>query len=651
MRPGDGAIEAIHEQAPVGEAGEAVAQLTPVEAGEEVGVAQRQGAEVPKGPTTQRRLRTASTPLGAPGHHEAAEVLVGHGERVDVELDRAQGTHERHTLLVEVADGHARGTSASEELAPPARGLDPRHDVGGSSRLDRRRRDVAGPRCPTDHIGFDDHRHELRAEHVEGGATERLGHRIDRPGAGERRSELQHRSHGVVARVARRVECHRSHIGTDGRTLRYRSRPRLGSEGLRPLEMTTMPQLRPSRVVALLVALVLVVSACSSEPPAVIVSGNDPATSDKDIIETLEANGYTVFAALLERAGLTEMLTDSEGDETYTVFAPPDSAFADLGAGVDTVLMGEEDVIVVPLSDAAAAAGVGEEGEEADEGEDAVAESGPENAVPAIDTSQTATGEVSTGTIDQDAASPGPEETSDLLTAILEYHIVEGTVLAADIAGASTFSTVEGQSLTVGSREEEPTEEGGEPTEVITIDDVDVSSADLFATNGVIHTIEGVLLPEDRVEEFRELVQSIPVATDVMSTLRLTREHDQLVAAIEAAGLEPALSQAAAITVFAPTDEAFAGLSDEQRAALEDPDVLRQVLRYHAVSRAIGQEDVLNSESVQTLADERVTITKDGDTYTVNDVTIDRQIPATNGFVHVIDQILVPESAQGPGGL
>jgi uncharacterized surface protein with fasciclin (FAS1) repeats len=416
--------------------------------------------------------------------------------------------------------------------------------------------------------------------------------------------------------------------------------------------MTTMPQLRPSRVVALLVALVLVVSACSSEPPAVIVSGNDPATSDKDIIETLEANGYTVFAALLERAGLTEMLTDGEGDETFTVFAPPDSAFAELGAGVDTVLMGEENVIVVPLSDAAAAGQVDAQVEEQTEEEgDAVAESGPENAVPAIETSQTATGEVATGTIDEGAASPGPEETTDLLTAILEYHIVEGTVLAADLADASTYSTVEGQSLTVGSREEEPTEEGGEPTTVLTLDDVDVSSADLLATNGVIHTIEGVLLPEDRVEEFRELVQSIPVATDVMSTLRLTREHDQLVAAIEAAGLEPALAQSEAITVFAPTDEAFDALSEAQRAAVQDPDVLREVLRFHAVGQSIGQDDVLNSETVQTLAGERVTITKDGDTYTVNDVVIDRQIPATNGFVHVIDQILVPESAQGPGGL
>jgi uncharacterized surface protein with fasciclin (FAS1) repeats len=416
--------------------------------------------------------------------------------------------------------------------------------------------------------------------------------------------------------------------------------------------MTTMSHLRPLRAVAAVVALGLVVSACSSEPPAVIVSGNDPATSAKDIVETLESNGYTVFAALIERAGLTEMLTDGDGDETYTVFAPPDSAFADLGAGVDTVLMGEEDVIIVPLSDVAAAAQADDEDEvQTDEDGDPIAESGPENAVPSTSASEAPQGEVATGTIDPDAASPGPSETTDLLAAILEYHIVEGTELAADLEGASTLPTVEGQSLTVGSREEEPTEEGGEPTTVLTVDDVDVSSADLLATNGVIHEIDQVLVPADRAEEFRELVQSIPVATDVMSTLRLTREHDQLVAAIEATGLEPALAQSDALTVFAPTDAAFDALSDAQRAAVQDPDVLREVLRFHAVGRSIGQDDVLNTETVQTLAGERVTITKDGDTYTVNDVTIDRQIPATNGFVHVIGEILVPESAQGPGGL
>lgn len=415
-----------------------------------------------------------------------------------------------------------------------------------------------------------------------------------------------------------------------------------------------MRQLRPLRLVAALLALVVGVSACSSEPPAVIVSGSDPATSAKNIVETLETEGFTVFAALIERAGLTETLSGGDGDETYTVFAPPDSAFADLGAGVDTVLMGEEGVIVVPLSDAAAEITAPEQAEEqaeeqaVDDEADVAPQSGPEQAIPATSASEVS-GDVDTGTINEDEPSPSAEESAEVLTAIVEYHIVEGTELAADVASSSSLPTLEGTSLTVGSREEEPTTEGGEPTTVVTVDDADVVGADLRATNGVIHTIEGVLVPEDQRDALRELIDSIPVAADVMTTLRLTGDHGQLVAAIEAAGLEDAVADAEAITIFAPTDAAFEDVAAAE--ALSDPDVLREVLLYHAVGRRIIVDDIQNTESVATLQGERLTLTKDGDTYTVNDVVIDRQIPATNGAIHVIDEVLVPQSAQGPGGL
>ena len=412
-----------------------------------------------------------------------------------------------------------------------------------------------------------------------------------------------------------------------------------------------MSSLRPTRLVAVLVALVLAVSACASEPPTVIVSGNDPATSAKDIPETLATNGYTIFSALLERAGMTDLLTQGEGEESFTVFAPSDAAFAEMGAGVDAVLMGEEDVIVVPLSDVAAAAEVESPEDQAAEDGEASSTAGPESAVPSSSASQAPAGTVAQGQISDEAPAMSESETTDLLSAILEYHLVEGTRLAADIAGASSLPTLEGTDLTVGSREEEPTTEGGEPTTVLTVDQADVTDGDLFATNGVIHAIDQVLVPADRAEELRALIASIPVATDVMNTLRLTREHTQLVAAIEAAGLVADVEGAEEITIFAPTDAAFDALSDEQRAALADPEVLRDVLLFHAVPRAVSEENVLNSESVATLQGERVTVTKEGDAYSVDEVPIDRQIPATNGFVQVIGQILVPPTAQGPGGL
>jgi len=413
-----------------------------------------------------------------------------------------------------------------------------------------------------------------------------------------------------------------------------------------------MSHFRPLRAVAAVVALVLVVSACSSEPPAVIVSGNDPATSAKDIVETLETQGFTIFASLIEQAGLTEELTQGDGDESITLFAPSDAAFADLGSEVSSVLVGEDDVYIVPLSDAVAEIDGPAEAEEQaveeseDDEADVASTSGPEAAVPS-----TSASEVPGGAPTPPAEPLSDEATSGLLTAILEYHMVPGTFASADLADTTSLTSVEGSSLTIGSREEEPTTEDGEATTVITVDEADITAPDLIATNGVIHTVDQVLVPEDHVDELRQLIASIPVATDVLSTLRLTREHDQLVAAIEAAGLEADLAEAEAVTIFAPTDAAFDALTDEQRAVLEDPALLRELLLFHTVGRAVTEEDVLNRESVETLEGERVVIVKDGDTYTVQDVTIARQVPATNGVVYVIDQILVPESVQGPGGL
>ncbi len=403
-----------------------------------------------------------------------------------------------------------------------------------------------------------------------------------------------------------------------------------------------MSHLRPLRIVAGLLALALAAAACTSEPPAVIVSGNDPATSAKDIAHTLDTEGFVIFSALLERAGLTEALTQGEGDDLLTVFAPSDAAFAEMGAGVEATLMGEEDVIVVPLSDAAAAAEVGSPEDEAAEDGEAASTSGPESAVPSSSASQAPTATVEPLT---------ESETADLLTAILEYHVVEGKHLAADLEATSSLTSVEGSSLSIDTREEEATTDDGEPTTVLTVDEADVTAADLLATNGVIHTVDRVLVPADREEELRQLIASIPVATDAMNTLRVTGVHDQLVSAIESAGLEDDLADAEAVTVFAPTDAAFSKLTAAQRAALEDPAVLRELLRYHVVGRTITDADVLNSESIETLEGERVVITKSGDTYTVNDVPIVREIPATNGVVHVIDELLVPSSVQGPGGL
>jgi uncharacterized surface protein with fasciclin (FAS1) repeats len=76
-------------------------------------------------------------------------------------------------------------------------------------------------------------------------------------------------------------------------------------------------------------------------------------------------------------------------------------------------------------------------------------------------------------------------ENKEKLTAILTYHVVSGRVTAADVAGLTSATTVNGQDVTVGASDG-----------AVTINDAKVVQADVEASNGIIHVIDTVLLPE-----------------------------------------------------------------------------------------------------------------------------------------------------------
>lgn len=118
-----------------------------------------------------------------------------------------------------------------------------------------------------------------------------------------------------------------------------------------------------------------------------------------------------------------------------------------------------------------------------------------------------------------------------------------------------------------------------------------------------------------------------------------------LVAAVKAAGLAEALSAAGPYTVFAPTDEAFAKLPEGTvEALLANPEQLKKVLLYHVVSGNVMAADVVKLTSAETLGGQSVAIdAKDG--VKVNDATVIKtDIAASNGVVHVIDTVLIPQN-------
>lgn len=117
-----------------------------------------------------------------------------------------------------------------------------------------------------------------------------------------------------------------------------------------------------------------------------------------------------------------------------------------------------------------------------------------------------------------------------------------------------------------------------------------------------------------------------------------------LATALTKANLIDTLSGDGPFTVFAPTDAAFAKIPKETLdAVLADKDKLTKILTYHVVSGKVMASDVSKMTSAKTVEGSEVTIdTKDG--VKVNDAkVVTADIECTNGVIHVIDTVLMPE--------
>jgi uncharacterized surface protein with fasciclin (FAS1) repeats len=119
-----------------------------------------------------------------------------------------------------------------------------------------------------------------------------------------------------------------------------------------------------------------------------------------------------------------------------------------------------------------------------------------------------------------------------------------------------------------------------------------------------------------------------------------------LVQAVQEAGLVETLSGEGPFTVFAPTDEAFAALPEGTLdALLADEEALRAVLTYHVVAGEYMASDVIQMESLTTVQGEDISIlVTDGNVMVNNANVTQTDIEASNGVIHVIDQVILPPS-------
>jgi len=131
---------------------------------------------------------------------------------------------------------------------------------------------------------------------------------------------------------------------------------------------------------------------------------------------------------------------------------------------------------------------------------------------------------------------------------------------------------------------------------------------------------------------------------DIVDTAVGAGSFETLVAAVKAAGLVEALKGEGPLTVFAPTDEAFAALPDGTlEALLKDKDALGTILKYHVVPGRVLAKDVVNLHEAETLLGEKVRIDASSAGVKVNDSRVVKtDVLASNGVIHVIDKVLLP---------
>lgn len=226
-----------------------------------------------------------------------------------------------------------------------------------------------------------------------------------------------------------------------------------------------------------------------------------------------------------------------------------------------------------------------------------------------------------------------PENKAQLV-AILTYHVVPGKVMADQAVKLNSANTVNGQAISLSASD------AG-----LAVDTAKVVSADIDCSNGVIHVIDSVILPKAEAASsasFEEPPQ------DIVATAAAAGSFKTLVAAVEAAELVDVLRQKGPYTVFAPTDDAFAKLPTgtvEELLKPENREKLQAILTYHVVPGRVLAADVLNREDAATVNEQLLRFSEsDDDSVKVNGATVLKaDINCSNGVIHVIDQVLLPE--------
>ena len=288
-----------------------------------------------------------------------------------------------------------------------------------------------------------------------------------------------------------------------------------------------------------LVGFMVILSSCSDDDTIEMEPQN--------IVEVAVENGYTTLAAALVETGLDD---DLAGSGPFTVFAPTDEAFADLG--------------------------------------------------------------ITASNVDQ----------VENLEEILLYHVVSGNITSTDLS-TGNITTLNGEGISIDAGN-------------LTVNGISIAEPfDVEASNGIIHTINGVLLPPAP-----SIIETAAATPSLSILYNLIAKYPDIVNTLSGDG---------PFTVFAPTDQAFTNLLAVigQADINNVPDaVVMRILQYHVIPGAVlSAGDLSDGQSASTAlsSTDEVTVSIDGSTVMINNATVtSADIMASNGIVHIVDAVLAP---------
>lgn len=135
--------------------------------------------------------------------------------------------------------------------------------------------------------------------------------------------------------------------------------------------------------------------------------------------------------------------------------------------------------------------------------------------------------------------------------------------------------------------------------------------------------------------------------TNIVSLAVGSKDHTTLVKALKSADYVPSVANTGPLTVFAPTNEAFAKLPAGTLDSLlrpEKADELREILKYHVTTSGLSLSSFKEGQTLAMANGLKVTMHVQDGKVRINDANIIASIPASNGMLHIIDAVLLPPS-------